>query len=222
VVFQTLMVMDSIWKEKGLDLNLVPYGCISAGFNIGIIEIVRNAITIASVQRSQGGVAEICFLYILYVLGIGDRQHDNIMITDQGNLFHIDFGHILGNTKSFLGVNRERVPFDLTPDFLYVMGRVKGRPSLYFQRFRVSDSVPLLLLLTKIKNYSNLLLSRSSLTGIPELSMSQDMRYLRTALQQDQGEEEARNHFLQQIALCEQKGWTVQANWWFHMMAGIK
>uniref|UniRef100_A0A671PU30 Si:rp71-17i16.5 n=1 Tax=Sinocyclocheilus anshuiensis TaxID=1608454 RepID=A0A671PU30_9TELE len=189
VVFQTLMVMDSIWKEKGLDLNLVPYGCISAGFNIEL-------------------VCQLLCSYILYVLGIGDRQHDNIMITDQGNLFHIDFGHILGNTKSFLGVNRERVPFDLTPDFLYVMGRVKGRPSLYFQRFRVSDSVPCF--------------SRSSLTGIPELSMSQDMRYLRTALQQDQGEEEARNHFLQQIALCEQKGWTVQANWWFHMMAGIK
>lgn len=57
-----------------------------------------------------------------------------------GNLFHIDFGHILGNTKSFMGVNRERVPFVLTPDFLYVMGRVKGRPSLYFKRFMVCSS----------------------------------------------------------------------------------
>ncbi len=66
------------------------------------------------------------------------------------------------------------------------------------------------------------LFSLMLLTGIPELSMSQDMLYLRTALQQDQGEEKARNHFLQQIAYCEQKGWTVQANWWFHMMAGIK
>lgn len=54
-----------------------------------------------------------------------------------GNLFHIDFGHILGNRKHFLGVNRERVPFVLTPDFLYVMGRIKGRNSLCFQRFRV-------------------------------------------------------------------------------------
>lgn len=54
-----------------------------------------------------------------------------------GNLFHIDFGHILGNTKHFLGVSRERVPFVLTPDFLYVMGMVKGRNSLCFQRFRV-------------------------------------------------------------------------------------
>ncbi len=76
-----------------------------------------------------------------------------------------------------------------------------------------------------LRTQSRLLITLFSLmllTGIPELSMSQDMRYLRTALQQDQGEEEARNHFLQQIALCEQKGWTVQANWWFHMMAGIK
>lgn len=54
-----------------------------------------------------------------------------------GNLFHIDFGHILGNTKRFLGWERERVPFVLTPDFLFVMGRVKDRNSLQFQRFKV-------------------------------------------------------------------------------------
>ncbi|XP_021329311.1 phosphatidylinositol 4,5-bisphosphate 3-kinase catalytic subunit gamma isoform [Danio rerio] len=253
LIIQTLVVMDSIWQEKGLDLNLVPYGCISTGFNIGMIEIVRNAITIASVQRSQGGVAgafknnalydwlqtkcpfqekhfqatekfvNSCAGYCVatYVLGIGDRHNDNIMITDQGNLFHIDFGHILGNTKSFWGVNRERVPFVLTPDFLYVMGRVKGRPSLYFQRFR-DTCINAYLSLRAQSRLLVTLFSLMLLTGIPELSMSQDMLYLRTALQQDQSEEEARNHLLQQIALCEHKGWTVQANWWFHLMAGIK
>uniref|UniRef100_A0A3Q4I9I4 Phosphatidylinositol 4,5-bisphosphate 3-kinase catalytic subunit gamma isoform-like n=1 Tax=Neolamprologus brichardi TaxID=32507 RepID=A0A3Q4I9I4_NEOBR len=250
LVIQALVLMDSIWKEKSLDLNLVPYGCISTGHNIGMIEIVRNATTIAAVQRSQGGATgafknnalfewlkskcplqEInvdrfvnsCAGYCVatYVLGIGDRHNDNIMIREDGNLFHIDFGHILGNRKYFLGVKRERAPFVLTPDFLYVMGRVDGRNSLYFQRFRDTCTEAYL----SLRSHSRLLVTLFSLmllTGIPELSAAEDMRYLRVALQEEQNEADAREHFLQQISECEKLGWTVQANFWIHMMGGIK
>ncbi|XP_068454011.1 phosphatidylinositol 4,5-bisphosphate 3-kinase catalytic subunit gamma isoform [Clinocottus analis] len=253
LIIQTLVVMESIWQEKSLDLNLVPYGCISTGYNIGIIEIVRNAVTIAAVQWSQGGTSaafkndalfewlkskgplqeihyktverfvQSCAGYCVatYVLGIGDRHNDNIMITDQGNLFHIDFGHILGNRKSFLGVSRERVPFVLTPDFLHVMGRIKGRNSLYFQRFRDICTQAYL----SLRSHSRLLINLFSLmllTGIPELSNAEDMHYLRVALQEDQSEAEAKEHFLEQIIECEKQNWTVQTNWWIHMLAGIK
>lgn len=253
LVIQTLVVMDSIWQEKSMDLNLVPYGCISTGHNIGMIEIVRNAATIAAVQKNHGGTTaafrndalfewlrskgplqeihyqtvgkfvKSCAGYCVatYVLGIGDRHNDNIMITDQGNLFHIDFGHILGNRKHFLGVSRERVPFVLTPDFLYVMGRVKGRNSLYFQCFRDTCIQAYL----SLRSHSRLLVTLFSLmllTGIPELSAAEDMRYLREALQEEENEAEAKRHFLEQISVCEQRGWTVQANWWIHMVAGIK
>lgn len=76
-----------------------------------------------------------------------------------------------------------------------------------------------------LRSHSRLLVTLFSLmllTGIPELSAAEDMRYLREALQQDQTEDEAEEHFLQQISECEQRGWTVQANWWIHMVAGIK
>ncbi|XP_059799889.1 phosphatidylinositol 4,5-bisphosphate 3-kinase catalytic subunit gamma isoform-like [Hypanus sabinus] len=253
LILQTLVIMDSIWQENALDLNLIPYGCIATGYNMGMIEAVRDAATIAAVQRMKGGnsgafkndalhdwlkdklpveedyhrametFVTSCAGYCVatYVLGIGDRHNDNIMITEKGNLFHIDFGHILGNRKQILGVNRERVPFVLTPDFLYVMGRVNRRPSLYFQRFKETCLQAYMSLWTHSQLLINLF-SLMLLTGIPELSCTRDIGYLREALAVGSGEQEARQHFLNQISICENLGWTVQANWWIHMFMGIK
>uniref|UniRef100_A0A8C6T7G1 Si:rp71-17i16.5 n=1 Tax=Neogobius melanostomus TaxID=47308 RepID=A0A8C6T7G1_9GOBI len=247
----TLVLMDSIWQDKSLDLNLIPYGCIATGHNIGMIETVRDAVTIAAIQKSRGGSAgafkedalfdwlkskcplqEIHFQTVetfvkscagycvaTYVLGIGDRHNDNIMITDKGNLFHIDFGHILGNWKRVLGVNRERVPFVLTPDFLYIMGRVKHRNSLYFDHFQVRQAY------LSLRSQSHLLITLFSimlLTGMRELSSAEDMRYLREVLQEGKSEEQARAHFLEQVHVCIKQGWQVQTNWWIHILMGIK
>lgn len=52
-------------------------------------------------------------------------------------LFHIDFGHILGHFKEKFGFRRERVPFVLTHDFVHVInkGQTKGE-IMEFQAFQ--------------------------------------------------------------------------------------
>lgn len=72
-----------------------------------------------------------------YVLGIADRHSDNIMVKRTGQLFHIDFGHILGHFKEKFGFRRERVPFVLTHDFVYIINNGKtDREASEFRTFQ--------------------------------------------------------------------------------------
>lgn len=105
------------------------------------------------------------FCVATFILGIGDRHPDNIMVNTEGKvlkalfklysifkhtvnltfrfkLFHIDFGHFLGHFKKKLGIKRERVPFVLTEDFTKVIakGSVTSIFTQEFQRFLFTSS----------------------------------------------------------------------------------
>jgi phosphatidylinositol-4,5-bisphosphate 3-kinase catalytic subunit alpha/beta/delta len=53
-------------------------------------------------------------------------------------LFHIDFGHILGHFKEKFGFRRERVPFVLTHDFVHVINKGQNKDkATEFVQFRL-------------------------------------------------------------------------------------
>ncbi|KAF1777511.1 GAF domain-like [Phytophthora cactorum] len=308
LVLQILRVMDDLWREAGLDLCLLPYACISTGDEIGMIEVVGDSETLASIiyarhaksrtklgrklnaakdalikdgvlsdwlfkqpsspiratsadvvldsvsptgsapsspakEEERARSISSCFpisprrrkkststrdlettqnfvrscagyCVATYVLGIGDRHNDNIMLQRSGKFFHIDFGHFLGNFKSKLGVKRERAPFVFTPSMLDTMG---GKKSENYQQFQQLACEAFQVLRTN----SNLLITLLVLAltcGIPELHSANCIKWVHKTLMLDLPDDEACEAFKKLIHVALHTT-TTKLNDAVHLMA---
>ncbi len=124
-----------------------------------------------------------------YVLGLGDRHNDNLMMTRNGHFFHIDFGHILGNFKSKMGVKRERAPIVFTPAMKDVM---RGEDQYESFIDLCCDVYNIL------REQSVLLVSLFSLAipcNLPELQAEKDVLWIYDKLLVGADDETAAEHF---------------------------
>ena len=157
IISKIISIMDIIiQKELNLDLKLIHYNILPLDEKSGYVEIVSDSETIYDIKsklkftiqnyiienNSEEAIEQLrdkfvksCAGYcvISYLLGIGDRHLDNIMIRKDGLLFHIDFGYILGNepkfiTKKTFGMDEIR----LTSDMIDMMG---GLESKHYKKF---------------------------------------------------------------------------------------
>ncbi|PRP86674.1 phosphatidylinositol 3-kinase [Planoprotostelium fungivorum] len=129
---------------------------------------------------------------LTFVLGISDRHNDNVMISDDGHLFHIDFGYIMGNIMKFGVFKRETAPFVLTPEMIYVMQSEKSEN--YFD-FYVRSCGQAFNLLRKNADIFLTLFSMMVSTGLPQIKRFEDIYYIRGAFVLDKTEEEAAEYF---------------------------
>ncbi|KAM0944249.1 putative phosphatidylinositol 3-kinase [Dioscorea sansibarensis] len=154
LVIQMVSLMDRLLKLENLDLHLTPYRALATGQDEGMLEFIPSSslAQILSEHRTivnylqkfhpdedgPFGITATCletfikscagYSVITYILGIGDRHLDNLLLRDDGRLFHVDFGFILGrDPKPF------PPPMKLCKEMVEAMG---GAESQYYTRFK--------------------------------------------------------------------------------------
>jgi phosphatidylinositol 3-kinase len=118
-----IRMMDIVLRDAGLPLNILTYRVLPTSRNSGFIEIVPHAHTVYDIEiklkstlqkfildrNRSDTVGDIfdrfsssmaAYSLVCYILALGDRHKNNIMVREDGTLFHIDYGYILGKDAS--------------------------------------------------------------------------------------------------------------------------
>ena len=126
LILQIISFMDLLLKEDKNNFEFTTYKVMATSKQSGFVEFVNNSETISYILKNYNNVIESYikkfsnndektfdehlnnyinslagYSIVTYILGIGDRHLENLMIDQKGKLFHIDFGYILGKDPKF-------------------------------------------------------------------------------------------------------------------------
>ncbi|VDK50743.1 unnamed protein product [Anisakis simplex] len=191
LVIQMIRLMDGILRADGLDLKLTPYSVLATSVSEGFVQFVK-ATPLRDVISNWGSIQEClrsfrpytggpfgiepevidnyvrsCAGYsiICYILGIGDRHLHNLLLCENGRMFHVDFGYILGRDPKPLPP-----PMKLTTEMINAMGGSHSKEWKDFRAFCFSA-------FNILRRHANLILNLFSLmldAGIPDIAIEKD------------------------------------------------
>ncbi|KAI9884110.1 MAG: nuclear protein [Watsoniomyces obsoletus] len=215
LVIQIISLMDRLLQKENLDLKLSPYRILATGATAGAVQFVGSMSLAAASTKYRGSILaclrannpgeseplgvrketmetyiKSCAGYcvITYILGVGDRHLDNLLLAPDGHFFHADFGFILG---------RDPKPFapamKLCKEMVEGMG---GSNSSYFAAFKQYCFTAY----TTLRKSSNLILNLFSLmvdANIPDIRVEPDKAVwkVKERFHLEMSEEDAIMHF---------------------------
>ncbi|KAJ5609624.1 Phosphatidylinositol 3-kinase [Penicillium herquei] len=218
LVIQIIILMDRLLQKENLDLKLTPYRILATSANAGAVQFIPSTSLSAASSQYKSILAYLkennpdeteplgvrketmdtyiksCAGYcvITYILGVGDRHLENLLLAPDGHFFHADFGFILGREpKPFAP------PMKLCKEMVEVMG---GQNSPHFMQFKQHCFTAY----TTLRKSANLILNLFSLmvdANIQDIRLEPDKAVLKVKerFHLEMTEEEAIRHFEQLI-----------------------
>ena len=216
LVIQVITLMDQLLQKENLDLKLSPYKILATGATAGLAQFVPSMSLQSIVNKYKGNTILAYLKYnnpddkaplgvrkealdifikscagycvITYLLGVGDRHLDNLLLAPDGHFFHADFGFILG---------RDPKPFapamKLCKEMVDGMG---GSTSEHYKQFKQHCFTAY----TTLRKSSNLILNLFGLmvhANIPDIKFEPDkvVFKVKERFHPEMSEEEAIRHF---------------------------
>ncbi|WFC98087.1 phosphatidylinositol 3-kinase [Malassezia yamatoensis] len=217
LVIQLFALMDKLLRNEKLDLKITPYRVLATSPTNGLVEFIPSMTIAAIVAEFNGSILNYLrahypdkdsqatyhvqstvldtfvrscagYCVITYLLEIGDRHLDNLLVSPDGHFFHVDFGYIFGHDpKPF------PPPVKICKEMVEGLG---GANSVYYARFKRLCSTAYACL----RKNANLILNSVSLmvdANIPDIRSEPDKAVLK--IQEkfllDLSEEKAIAHF---------------------------
>ncbi|KAG5438334.1 hypothetical protein PCANB_002822 [Pneumocystis canis] len=217
LVIQIVSLMDKLLRNENLDLKLTPYKILATGMDHGIVQFIQSISLMSCLTEYHGSIlayfrsnnpdnsselgvkAEVMDTYtkscagycvITYLLGVGDRHLDNLLLCPDGRFFHADFGFILG---------RDPKPFSpamkLCKEMVEGMG---GASSPYYSQFKLYCYTAFITL----RKSANLIMNLFALmvqSNISDIKIEPEKAVLKERFCLEMSDEEAIKYFQQLI-----------------------
>lgn len=220
LVIQIITLMDQLLQKENLDLKLSPYRILATSSNAGAVQFIPSISLSAASAKYKGSILaylrannpddteplgvrkETMDIYIkscagycviTYLLGVGDRHLDNLLLAPDGHFFHADFGFILGrDPKPFAPMMK------LCKEMVEGMGGANSPLYLQFKQYCFTAY-------TTLRKSANLILNLFSLmvdANIPDIKVEPDKAVLKVKerFHLEMSEGEAIRHFEQLIS----------------------
>ena len=149
----TMIVAEYIQNICNKEVNITTYNVLPITQQLGWIEMVEECNTLYDIKHKYSSTLQnyimdlnpdvkvvdlrerfiktcVSSCVLCYVLGVGDRHLENILVTRGGDLLHIDFSYILGEDPKRLSEEMK-----ITNDMLLMLG---GYESRVFKEFKHS------------------------------------------------------------------------------------